>query len=65
VLVLAVALVAARLIFGSDPMTNRADWPFEFQSNGQRVDAAAERLAAWLVTESDTLELGEREVSSV
>jgi DNA mismatch endonuclease (patch repair protein) len=31
----------------------------------EQVDAAAERLAAWLVTESDTLELGEREVSSV
>ncbi|MEH6648180.1 c-type cytochrome [Sulfitobacter sp.] len=37
VLVLAVALVAAQLTFGSGPMTNRADWPSEFQSNGERI----------------------------
>jgi mono/diheme cytochrome c family protein len=37
VLVLAVALVAAWLTFGSGLMTNRADWPSEFQSNGERI----------------------------
>ncbi len=37
VLVLVVALVAARLLFASGPMTDRADWPAEFQSNGERI----------------------------
>ena len=37
VLVLVVALVAARLLLGSGPMTNRADWPSEFQGNGERI----------------------------
>lgn len=36
-LVLVVALVAARLLFGSGPMTDRADWPSEFESNGERI----------------------------
>lgn len=31
----------------------------------EQADAAVERLAAWLVIESDTLELGECEVSSI
>jgi len=32
-----IAFVAAWVLFGFNPMTNRSDWPSQFQSNGERI----------------------------
>ena len=50
VLVLAVALAAAQLTFGFGPMTNRADWPSEFQSNGERIYFTATSASGQLIS---------------